>query len=187
MASLSPLIKSGKTIFTTNEITELWGTTYDSARNMIMLKVRRDEMYRIKPGIFTLNKNYNQFELGCKMMPGSYISLYSVLKKEGVIFQEFSHVYLIGPRARQIEIEKTTYEYHTIKKMLFLELGVKFNTQYSIASIERAILDCFTVFDTDFTDFNISKFNKELFLKLLKFYNKKVQKKASQFLKYFEL
>lgn len=187
MASLAPLIKTGKTVFTINEIAGLWSTTYNSAKTMVARKVKAGELYRIKPGMISFDENYNRFEFGCKMMIGSYVSLYSVLKEEGVIFQEFNTVYLVGGRAREIRADNIKYQYHTIKHLLYFEKGVLFQLRYSVASVERAILDCFSVFNTDYSDFNLSKFDKDLFLKLKPFYNKRVQKKADQFLKHFDL
>lgn len=187
MASLAPLIKTGKTVFNINEIAGLWDTTYNSAKTMVTRKVKVDDLYRIKPGVVSFDENYDRFEFGCKMVTGSYISLYSVLKEEGVIFQEFNTIYLVGERAREICADGMRYQYHRIKNLLYFEKGVFFRLRYSIASVERAILDCFSIFDTDYSDFNLSKFNKNLFLELKPFYSKRVQKKADQFLKHFDL
>jgi len=187
MPSISTLIKSGKTIFTTKELSDLWDLSYDSTKTSTLRKVKNEELIYLKKGIFALSNNYNKYELACKMTPGSYVSLFTVLKNEGVIFQEFNTIYLIAPRAKNIKIGKINYEYHAIKNLIFLTEGVLFTDTYSIARIERAILDSFFLFDTDFSDFNINQFNKELFLKLAKLYNKKVQTKADKFIKFFKL
>ncbi|OGJ44361.1 hypothetical protein A2272_05815 [Candidatus Peregrinibacteria bacterium RIFOXYA12_FULL_33_12] len=187
MPSISTLIKSGKTIFTTKELSDLWDVSYDSTKTSTLRKIKNEEFIYLKRGIFALSENYNKYELACKIMHGSYISLYTVLKDEGVIFQEFRTIYLIGTRAKEILIKNIRYEYHTIQNILYLTLGVKFYKNYSIATKERAILDSFFLFDTDFSDFNINSFDTELFLKLSKFYNKKTQKKAKIFLEHFNL
>jgi predicted transcriptional regulator of viral defense system len=187
MASLAPLIKSGKTIFKTKELSEIWNTKETSTKTITLRKVKQGDLIKIKRGIFALTTKYNKLELACKMMQGSYISLFTVLKNEGVIFQEFNTIYLVAPRAKNIQIEKTNYEYHSIKNLNFIAEGISFNATYSIAKLERAILDLFFLFDTDFSDFNINQFDKELFLKLAKLYNKKVQTKADKFIKFFKL
>ncbi len=187
MASLAPLIKSGKTIFTSMELGEIWRTKESSTKTITSRKVKKGELVRIKRGIFALSSKYNKFELACKMTPGSYVSLFTVLKNEGVIFQQFNTIYLVSQRAKNIKIGDMNYEYHAIKNLNFITEGIILNDTYSIARVERAILDVFFLFNSDFSDFNISQFDKELFLKLAKLYNKKVQKKADQFIKIFKL
>lgn len=187
MPPLGSLIKTGKSVFTLKELADIWKTDKASAKVMAHREVKKNEIFRIKTGYYSLKKDYDNFELGCKMASGSYISTYTALKEYGVIFQELKTIYLVAPKARVIKINEVVFEYHTIKSMLFLEKGVHFNNFYSIAGLERAVLDSFSIFNTDFSDFNISSFDKNLFLELLPFYNKRVQKKAEKFLNHFNL
>lgn len=187
MPPLGSLIKTGKSVFALKELADIWKTDKASARVMAHREVKKNEILRIKTGYYSLKKDYDNFELGCKMAAGSYISAYTALKKYGVIFQELKTIYLVAPKARVIEVNGVIFEYHAIKSVLFFEKGVNFNDFYSIAGLERALLDSFSLFNTDFSDFNISSFDKNLFLELVPFYNKKVQKKAAKFLNHFNL
>lgn len=187
MASIAKLLQTGKTIFTTPELSEIWNTLRTSAKTITTRKVKAGKLFRITRGVFSLKPDYNPFELASKLVPGSYISLFTVLKEKGVIFQEFDTIFSIAPRAKTIKINDLTYEYHAIKNLMFFEKGINFEQNYSIATLERAILDCFFLFDTDFTDFKITSFNKDLFLDLSQYYNKKTAKKAQKFIKHFKL
>ena len=181
------LVKTGKTIFTTPELMDIWNTNRNTVKSTVYRMVKQKNLIRIKPGLFVLKEKVNESELGCKLVPGSYISLFTVLKKEGVIFQEFQKIYLIGNRPQIINVNNQTFEYHTIKHILGIPDGIKFHDHYSIATLERAILELFYLFDTDYSDFKISHLDKDVFTKLSKLFNKKTKKKAHKFLKHFSL
>lgn len=187
MNKLTQLIQSGKTVFTIPELTDIWASDYDTVKTTVSRMVQKKNLIRLKRGFFGLGKNINLHELACKLVIGSYISLFTVLKEKGVIFQEYRTIYLIAPRPQMIQIQEQKFEYHTIKKVTYFPDGIEFKENYSIATIERALLDTFSVFDTDYSDFKISQFDRDIFIKLSKFYNKKTQKKAQQFLTHFSL
>lgn len=187
MNKLAQLIKTGKTVFTNTELMDLWNTNHDTVKSTVYRMVKQKNLIRIKSGFFALKEKINEFELGCKLIPESYVSLFTVLKKEGVIFQEFQKIYLMGSRPQTIRINNQIFEYHTIKRILSIPDGIIFHDNYSIATLERAILELFYLFDTDYSDFKISYLDKDSFIKLSKLYNKKTQQKALKFLKYFSL
>lgn len=186
MKKLAQLIKTGKTIFSTKELVVIWNADQNTVKTTTHRMVKDGSLIRLQGGLFAIGK-INSFELGCKLMPKSYVSLFTVLKEAGILFQEFQQIYLIGERPKTATVGGLTFEYHTITKLVSFPDGIEFHENYSIATIERAILEVFQLFDTDYSDFKISQFNQEKFIKLSKFFNKKTQKKAKEFLKYFNL
>lgn len=185
MNKLAQLIKTGKTIFTTTELMDIWDTNRNTVKSTVYRMIKQKNIIRINPGLFALQEKINKFELGCKLVPESYISLFTVLKEKGVIFQEFQKIYLIGNRPQIINANNQTFEYHAIKRIQNIPDGIKFHDNYSIATLERAMLELFYLFDTDYSDFKITHFDKDSFIKLSKLYNKKTQQKALKFLKDF--
>lgn len=187
MNKLAQLIKTGKTVFNTPELMDIWNTNRNTVKSTVYRMIKQKNFIRIKPGFFALKEEINEFELGCKLVPKSYISLFTVLKEKGVIFQEFQTIYLIGNRPQTIKVNNQTFEYHTIKCIQNIPDGIKFFDHYSIATLERAILELFYLFDTDYSDFKITHFDKDIFIRLSKLYNKKTQQKALGFLNHFLL
>ncbi len=102
MNRLSPLIRTGKTVFTTSELTALWVMGGATANVTAARLVRQKNLIRLRRGLFALSPRFNRYELGCKLAPGSYISLFTALKEYGVIFQENPTLYLVGPRPRSL-------------------------------------------------------------------------------------
>lgn len=183
MNKLSQLIKTGKTVFAVSELVDIWQTNRDTVKATVYRMIQQRNLKRLKRGLFALSDRIDLFELGCKLVFGSYVSCFTVLKEEGVIFQEYKNIYLVAPRPQTIVIEENSFEYHTISALTSLPDGIEFRDYYSIACLERALLDTFCIFHADYSDFKISSFNKEKFLQLSVFYNERTQKTARQFLK----
>lgn len=186
MNKLAQLIKTEKSVFTTKELIAIWSVGKNTVKTTTYRMVKTGNLTHLQKGLFAIGK-INPFELGCKLMPKSYISLFTILKENGIIYQEFKPIYLTGERPETKTAGGYHFEYHAIRKILSIPDGIEFHENYSIATIERAILELFQIFDTDYSDFRISQFNREKFIKLSQLFNKKTQKKAKQFLKYFNL
>ena len=184
MNKTAQLIRTGKSIFTISEITDIWNTSNDVSKSTAYRMVKKGNLFRLRRGFFSLTKDVNLFELGCKLVPGSYVSLFTVLKEKGVIFQETRQIYLMAERPKTLKVAGQSFEYHSIKNLLYVPDGISFEKTYSIAGLERALLEVFSLFDTDYSDFKISGFDRELFLRLSRIFNKRTQKKAAEFLKY---
>jgi len=100
------------------------------------------DLYRISKGIYALSTEYSRLEFANKYRSPSYVSLYTVLAKEGVVFQPYSSIYLVGDRSEELEVDGQKYIYRQLKNEILLNpLGVKNEHNVQIASAERAICD----------------------------------------------
>ena len=78
-------------------------------------------------------------------MRPSYVSLQTVLFKEGLIFQDFSNVITsVSYNTRKISVDGRQYHYHRLKdELLTNPLGIVIDNGARVASLERAICDFF--------------------------------------------
>lgn len=178
MNRLSSLVRTGKTIFTTGELCGLWDMNRNTVNVTASRLVQQKSFIRLRRGIFALSSRFNPYELGCKLMTGSYISLFTALKEHGVIFQENPTIYLVGPRPRFTTAGGRSFQYHTIKSLLSIPDGIDFRETYSIASLERALLDMLCVFAPDTSDYVVTRLDRDKFLRLASFYPKVTQRRA---------
>ena len=137
------LKKSTQTVFGFSELSHMVeGYTGPKLRSALKYALQKGDIFRISRGIYSLSKDYSQLEFANKYRSPSYISLYSVLQKEGVVFQPYSTIYIISGRSKEVEIDGQIYIYRKIKDSILLNtLGVKNENGVQIAGVERAICD----------------------------------------------
>lgn len=131
------------TVFTVSDIKTILGIN-DSKTiyNALFYATQRQEFYKISNGIYSYDQLYSKKELGNKLRTPSYISLYTVLQEEGVVFQPYPSIALISNRSEKININKQEYIYRKIKDSILLSpLGIKEKDGINIATKERAICD----------------------------------------------
>jgi len=131
------------TVFTVSDIkTILSINDSKTVYNALFYATKRQELYKISNGIYSYDQSYSRKELGNKLRTPSYISLYTVLQEEGVIFQPYSSIFLIANRSEKININGQEYIYRKIKDGILLNpLGIKEKEGTNIATKERAICD----------------------------------------------
>lgn len=136
-------LKSRQTIFTLSDIANLLGKEADvNLVANVNYYVKKGEIINLSKGIYALNQEYNKLEFANKLRRPSYISFYTVLQKEGVIFQEYQTILLAANRSEAIEKDDFKIKYRQIKDEVLLNpLGIKVNQNYSIATKERALCD----------------------------------------------
>ena len=132
-----------QTIFTFGEIARIVGRNPDANLvSTISYFVRRKKLLRLAKGIYSLDENYNKFELANKLRSPSYISLYSILQESGIVFQVYPTIFSISNRSETIEIHRQVYRYRKIKDDILLNpLGLGEKQGVFKATPERAILD----------------------------------------------
>ena len=131
-----------QTVFTLSDLSMLVGYNGPKLRSALKYAVRRDDLLRITKGIYALNSKYFVWEFGNKYRSPSYISFYSVLASEGVVFQPYSSVFLASQRSETVTIDEQKYIYRKIKDEILLNtLGIITKDGVSCATIERAICD----------------------------------------------
>jgi len=146
MSFIKDFIKSKKdsqTVFRFSDLSQVVeGYTGSKLRSALKYALAKGDIFRISQGIYSLSKDYSRLEFANKYRSPSYISLYSVLQKGGVVFQPYSTIYIVSNRSQEIEIDGQKYIYRKIKDNILLNsFGVKNEKGIQVANIERAICD----------------------------------------------
>lgn len=137
------LLSSKQTVFTAPEIAIiLRETNMDLVKSKIHYYVKRGELISLRKGIYAKEGDYSNYELATRILSPSYISLETVLLKEGIIFQHQEGVTLISYQTRTVEIDSKNFVFRKIKdEILTNNIGLVNMGTYVIASKERAFLD----------------------------------------------
>lgn len=137
------IMRLKNTIFTFKDVSLLWGEPdANFVKKKLYRYVKSGKLYAIRRGIYAKDKNYDKFELATKIYTPSYISMESVLSKEGVIFQHYNNIFVASYLTREIVCEDQTYKFRKIKdSALSNHLSIEKRENYSIATKERAFLD----------------------------------------------
>lgn len=131
-----------QTVFTLSDLSLLVGYNGSKLRSALKYAVGTGDLIRIAKGIYVLNVEYSRWEFGNKYRSPSYVSSYSVLASEGVVFQPYTSVFLVSQRSETVEVDGQKYIYRKIKDEILLNtLGVFTKNGVSCATIERAICD----------------------------------------------
>ena len=140
---ITDILRSPYTVLTFKDVALIWGDTdINSAIAGVNYYVKKGQLYHIRRGIYAKDKNYDRFELATKIYTPSYISMETVLAKEGVIFQHYTQVFVASYLTREIVCDGQTYVFRKIKaSVLANPLGIEKKGNYSIAAKERAFLD----------------------------------------------
>lgn len=143
MNILSTLLETGKTVFRTEELSQIVKMTTKRGFDSFLYRAKKDRMLlNPQKGIRTLTK-YDPNELACYLRQDSYISLESVLYQAGVIFQYYGNtITCVSDNTRTHTIDGKQYTYAKIaSKIRHNEIGIKKYKTYSIATPERALCD----------------------------------------------
>lgn len=137
------LLHSGKTVFDYASLGLLLKTTdRDMLKSFIQRAVKNNLLQKVENGIYSLG-NYDLYELTGSLRKKSYISLETVLQKEGIIFQDYSWIItLVSDNSLTKEVAGKRIQFSKIKESILLNpLGINSTGTYMIASPERAICD----------------------------------------------
>lgn len=140
---LASVLRSPKTVFTTQDIALLW---QDGNAKAIKVRlnyyVKNSDLYRIRRGLYAKSSDFNRHELATRVFTPSYISFETVLLQTGLIFQYQSGLTLASYLTREITIDGQTYFYRKIKNEILINIsGVSLENETALASKERAFLD----------------------------------------------
>lgn len=141
---LDSILRSPKTVFTPKDVALMWqDSDPTAAHSRLNYYVRQGNLFRIRRGLYAKNKSYDKLELATRIFTPSYISFETVLAKEGLIFQYQTQITVASYQTRTITIDDQIYSYQKIKsEILTNPAGVVHANQTSIATKERAFLDC---------------------------------------------
>lgn len=175
MKYLDKLLRLKKTVFTQPDLSLiLWITNENTLRNLVVRFVKSGILLNPYKWIYTLT-NYDIFEFASKIKKNSYISFETVLRKEGIIFQEYGNTIFL---ATDNTLEKSAlwYNFKCIKikdEILYNPLGIIKKNWYYIASPERAICDRIYASKNYYFD-NLEGIDKEKLQEISQIYNKRV-------------
>ncbi len=135
--------KHTQTVFTFNDISIITKRKPDSNLiSNINYYISNGELKRLAKGIYTLDENFSKFELANKLRRPSYISFYTILQKEGIVFQPYDTIYLASNRSEEIHISGFHFKYRKLKDDILYNLkGVEEKNNVVMATPERALLD----------------------------------------------
>lgn len=141
--SIVKLISSKKTVFSVSDLAILWKIeNNDYLKSKIYQLVRNGDLIRLHHGIFSVNAEYDKYELAGKLSNPSYVSLETILRENNMIFQYSSEITSIGKLNKEYAADKIEYKYHKIKdEALFNTAGLEMKENYTVAGKERAFLD----------------------------------------------
>jgi len=136
------IYKKPQTIFSLKEISLLFPqTSYKNLKSKFSYFVSAGKLKRVRKGIYA-KENFNPLELANKIYTPSYISLETVLEKEGIVFQKYKTIFVSSYLTRRIKVGDQEIFYRKIKdEVLLNSSGVREEDSYFIASKERAFLD----------------------------------------------
>lgn len=135
--------KANQTVLTVTEMAQLMGRPADANFwSKVSYYTARGELKRLAKGLYVLGEEYESGQVANRLRQPSYVSLYTVLREEGVIFQPYEAVYSVGKRSETVRIDGIEYRYRKIKdEILYNQAGIRVVRGVIKATIERAILD----------------------------------------------
>ena len=179
---LSAILRSNKTVFTTEDIALLWHEPL-SPKTLVRINyyVKQGELIPLRRGIYAKDTNYNKLELATRIITPAYVSFETILAREGVIFQFYMPIFVASYTTRQLLVDKQVYTYRKIKQEILLNpLGVEHTNDTSSAVLERALLDTLYVGALSYFD-NLRSVNWELLFSILPIYtNHQLEKKVEK-------
>ncbi|MFH2085342.1 MAG: hypothetical protein ABII21_00915 [bacterium] len=173
-----------KTVFTAQDLAVLWGYS-DETKLFELIKhyVRTSQIFTLARGLYSsqdyseeyLRENGNLlYEIANKLVPNSYVSLWTALKREGIVFQYYDEIYSVANRAVTRQVKGIRFVYKKIKNPVLLDdLGIEEVEQSRIAGVERAITDTLYLYPGVGLE-GTGKARKELLYKIARIYDKKV-------------
>jgi len=180
---LKILTDSRKTVFTLKNLQSLWGIKNQTGKVIAKRMTDKGLIFRISKGYYSLNKDFNDYELANLIISPSYISLHSSLFYHGISFQVSNIISSVALLNYQKKVKEKNFKYYAMKKQLFFNLeGVNQRDNLSIACPERAILDSFYFGLLPNID-NLENINFTYLKEISFYYPKEVQNKIKQLLK----
>lgn len=171
MSLIEVLLKSKRTVFNTIDLAFYWSqSNTKSVNNLAKYFCKTNKLIRIHRGVYSLVKNPNNFEVAQVLTAPSYISLMTALNYHGINFQFSSEVHVMSKTSKVFKKPFTIISHKLKEEILLLNDGLIHESNYTIASKERAICDTL-YFYPDFTFDNLNDINWNQVEKISKIYN----------------
>lgn len=153
-------------------------TNLNNLKSKINRLVKKSILISLKKGLYAKNNGFEILEAANKIFTPSYISLETVLQKNGVTFQDYSHtIFVISYQTRDIKLGDYTICFRKMKnEILNNPTGITTENGYAIANTERALLDRIYVSKNYHFD-NLTNIDWEAAGNLVKIYNNKAMER----------
>lgn len=144
---IEKLITSGKKVFTTDDLAVIWQISdRDKLIQRIKYYLRNHRLIHIYKGIYAYGE-FTNLEVAQKLVPLSYVSLYTTAQIYGLTFQFYSTIFCLSLKSKKYEIDGQKYEYHKVKESIFCsDIGLIKQNGLTLASKERTICDLLYVY-----------------------------------------
>lgn len=182
---LEVLLRSPKTIFSSKDVSLLWGEESDEVIKKRLNKyVKAGKLIRVRRGFYAKDKDYDRFELATRINTPSYISFETVLTREGVNFQHYGNIFVASYINREIDIDGQKITFVRMKDyVLSNSTGIEHSNGIATASRERAFLDRLYV-SKDYHFDNLRSLDWNKVMEILPIYNnKRLEKKVKEYQK----
>lgn len=174
---LLSLHKSWKTVFSTDDLSSFFWVEYSKIKHKISYYAKTGDLTRIYHGIYVLDRDYNPLELAGKILRPSYISLDTVLRQEGIIFQYSEEIKVISYKTTKLKIDGHSIDFHFLKKRVRNNSEWIIHTGHiSIATKERAFLDTIYLYKDIHFD-NLRPLDWQKCFELVEIYDSPILKK----------
>ena len=171
------LLQSQNTVFSFNDLAYYFGVDKDKLVSKVTYYVKKWYLYKIRRGLYALNKDYDILELATKIQKWSYISLETALKIHSINFQYNWDIYVIWYKNEEILIKGEKIIFKVIKKEVRENFeGIESVNWYMVASKYRAILDTIYLYKDFFFD-NLDDIDWWELEKLMKIYSSNILEK----------
>jgi len=175
MKYIDAILTSWKTVFSYQDIELLlWISNRDTMKSFFARWVKLGIFRNVYKGIYVIKK-YDSLELASKLKNNSYISFETVLKKEGIIFQDYGEmIFVASDQTVMKQVEGKDIRYLKLKNSVLTNpLWVISKGWYMIASTERAICDRLYLSPWYYFD-NLEHIDMQKLEEISQIYNKRV-------------
>ena len=180
---LLKLMRSKNTVFNIKDISLIWNeSNADFIRKKIFRYLKSEKLYSIRKGIYSKDKDYNEYELATKIYTPAYISFETVLARAGIVFQYYGQIFVASYLSMEIAINGQKYCFKKLKDSILTNMtGIEKQDNYFIASPERAFLDVVYLSKEYYFD-NLSNVNWNNVFEILPLYhNKRMEKNIKRY------
>lgn len=185
--SIEKLITSTKKVFTTDDLAVIWQIS-DRKKLIARIKyyLRQHRLVRIHKGLYAYEE-YTPIDVAQKLVPMSYLSLYTTSQMHGLTFQYYSTIFCVSLKSKKYDIDGQRYEYRKVKEAIFYnDLGLIKDNGRTSANKERTICDLLYVFP-GFAFDNLKGVDPAMLRKISYIYdNKRLQKEVANLIKVIE-
>ncbi len=141
-STILALYQAPQTVFSLKEISLLFPQIpYANLKRRLAYYAKTGNLLKLRRGIYAKEK-YDELELANKLFVPSYVSLETVLRRAGIIFQYYESIFAVSYLSRTVTAGGYRIVYRKIKKEILLnKQGIEVQRNVTIATPERAFLD----------------------------------------------